>query len=222
MKRIFLGLALIFLAVGCQTVQSNAKAQPFPETWPQALKTPRSFAVDTPAGPYQGPVIWVDTLKMDLDASNPRSSTAVAANSQTADSQTAKVLTDWWIQELKTQGLQVVQSATPPANADYQLETVVPRLHYAVQGGYPAHIAYSTELACRLSHTKTGTVLLNRSLSNVVEQTALVNTMTKLPREPLAFEQVLLQKGVAPIMKTLAADVKTQLAQAESASSESE
>ena len=185
-------LPLIAIAVGFAGCQGTSQRYTFPATWPKGLHSPSSSGTSVAMA---GPAVWVEPLTHDLGEGNPPQKPA-------AGIPTNEVLTHLLVRKLQQAGVRVSERG-----AEYALVGTVPRLGYTERKGYPRKLFYTSQLAYQLIHRPTGAVVWKGNLSQDFEQTVLVNTMTKLPEDPDAPENVLLRKCVDPTWESIAADV---------------
>ena len=181
-------------AAGCAGKMSQPYA--FPAEWPSGLVWSGSTSsLAAPPEPV-GPPVAVEKFTLETGTGVPAS----------GPSTTAQMLTNLMVEKLKAAGVQVSDD-----NAEYTFRGTVPKLGYTERGGYPRKLYYTSELVYRLVHRPTGSVVWEGNLSQDFEQTVLVNTMTRMPKDPDAPEHVLLDKCIGPNWEIIAADVRDYL-----------
>lgn len=176
------------VGTGCS---AKVRVQPFPENWPQPLEPPAANAAPRPSGP----VVRVAPLVIERAPDR----TPVPSDGQP----TSAVLTDVLVSKLRAAGVNV---STRPA--DYRLEGVVPWLGTSARGGYPKQLTYQSTLAYRLVDERTGRVAMQRQVEHAVEQSVLVNTMSRLPYPEYANDQQVLERAITPAWETAASGVR--------------
>lgn len=186
-------LALILAAAsaaGCSA--KKTQVHPFPSSWPSLLEPP---AAGASVAPVVASTLWVEPLVVERVE-------GVDSRTTGAD-KTAGILTDILSQKLRAAGVNVSQKG-----ADYKLQGVVPWVGYTAQGGYPRQMIYGSGLAYRLVDQRTGRVVLERQVEQSVEQSVVVNTMTRLPYPDYAHEQEVVHRAVAPAWETAASGIQ--------------
>jgi hypothetical protein len=188
--------SLIWLLLAGALIPGCAASRPrrvvlFPERWPSSLDAGFEQAS---AHATNQPTVWVEPFVLEADA---------FASLSAAGEPTGEVLTRIFVERLLAAGVSV--SSRQPV---YVFSAVVPQLGYVEQGGFPRRITYFSRLVYRLTHRATGQRVWDGNLEQNFEQTVLVNTMTRLPAEPNAYERVLLEKCIRPTWGFVAADVR--------------
>lgn len=184
------------LLSGCQTTHQQRHS--FPSVWPEGVQ-PSSKTAALTAQTQVPASVWIGSIDMDPESSAVGSSTGSGRT-------TSAALRDLLSEKLRQAGIPVTDQPSR-----YTLIGVVPRMGYTARGGYPRKLIYTTELVYRLVDRNTGDILIDRSLQQEVEQTVLVNTMTKLPQDPNAPEQELLRQCMEPTFNLVASSVKESL-----------
>ncbi len=191
-KRCPLILALILLAsaaAGCAARKTDV--QPFPQSWPQPLEPP------APSSSTEASGLSVSVAPLVIERA-PGQGPGPAGGQPTS-----AVLTDVLVAKLRAAGVNV--SARP---ADYRLEGVVPWLGHSARAGYPKRLTYQSALAYRLVDERTGRVVMQRQVEHAVEQSVLVNTMSRLPYPEYAQDQQVLERAITPTWETAASGVQ--------------
>lgn len=196
-------VAALFFS-GCA---ATTEPHSFPATWPASLAQPgesQTFNKGGESAPEALPTLGVEAFALDIGQPPP-------GQEAQGGIPTAQVLKDLLVQQLRTNGVAVSPESNGNSRPDYGLSCVVSRLGYTVRSGYPRQIEYSTELVCALRETKSNQVLWEQTLEQVFEHKVLVNTMTKLPVDPYAHEEMLIERCVLPVWDAMAERVKLSL-----------
>ena len=203
-RKPFYSILILLELWGLAGCQGPVQRHSFPAVWPEGMAQPS-------AGKRRegtGPAVAVRPMTLDLEG------TASAAPARGAGPETSRMLTDLMIEKLVKAGIRVSEDEN---EAEYVFAGTIPKLGYTEKGGYPRKFYYTSELDYQLIHRPSGTVVWQGKLSQDFDQTVLVNTMTRLPKDPNAPEQILIQKCVGPNWETIAADLSAFLKKRSSA-----
>lgn len=201
--------ALVLAAAAGAGCAAKTSVQPFPQSWPQPLEPPAPGAAatripsaklgadpaeGTPAQP-SGPPVRVAPLVIEQAPGQ--------AAGPAGGQPTSEVLTSVLISKLRAAGVNVASGG-----ADYRLEGVVPWIGTSARAGYPKRLTYQSALAYRLVDERTGRVVMQRQVEHAVEQSVLVNTMSRLPSPEYAHDQQVLERAITPTWETAASGVQ--------------
>lgn len=184
-------LALILAAAGAGCA-AKTRAQPFPLSWPQPLEPPAPSSSSESSG-----LITVRVAPLVIERAGGQA--AVLAGGQP----TEEVLTRVLISKLRAAGVNVA-----PGGAEYRLEGVIPWIGTSARTGYPKRLTYQSALVYRLVDERTGRVVMQRQVEHAVEQSVLVNTMSRLPYPEYANDQQVLERAITPTWEVAASGVQ--------------
>lgn len=187
-------LTLVLAAAGAGCA-AKTHVQPFPQSWPQPLEPPADKAAR--AAPVESSRLAVRVAPLVIEREEAQ--VFGPQNSQP----TSEVLTDVLVSKLRAAGVTV--SSRP---ADYRLEGVVPWMGTSARSGYPKQFTYQSSLAYRLVDERTGRVVMQHQVEHAVEQSVLVNTMSRLPYPEYANDQQVLERAITPTWETAASGVQ--------------
>lgn len=179
---------------------AKTHVQPFPQSWPQPLEPPapgataRSSTGEAPAQPTE---LSVRVAPLVIEQA-PGQAAGPAGGQPTSE-----VLTHVLIAKLRAAGVSVSSRS-----ADYRLEGVVPWLGTSARTGYPKRLTYQSALAYRLVDERTGRVVMQRQVEHAVEQSVLVNTMSRMPYPEYAQDQQVLERAITPTWDSAASGVQ--------------
>lgn len=188
-----LGLACV-LCGGCATAPS-LETHPFAATWPGSVPLSE-----------HAPTVSVQPVQMALLPPP----LALPAPGQGIP--TPAALSALLVKYLHVNGVNAILEAPDNTTARYTLQCAVPQLGYTVRKGYPQQWQYEAQLDCTLQDEEKSGVVWKRSFSQRYEDTALLNLMTTLPKEPNKEERVLFRECIVPLWDVMASSVRTVLA----------
>jgi len=181
-----------FFLAGCASV---AKTYTFPSAWPVGLGQPtRSPLMETKATPSVG------VQRLQVAVAEPAEGQTVSKAAQTAD-----VLTDRLVERLNQKGIPAGRVSSVNPSDDYLLRVSIPRMDYTIQSGYPKRVIYATELELTMVHRTSGQVAWERKLTENFQETEILNMMSRLPKKADPHQEILLSKGIDPLMDRVAA-----------------
>lgn len=193
---VFILVLAAFVGAGCS---AKTHVQAFPQSWPQPLEPPVSAAK---ASGTEGAAPELTTLAVQVSPlvieQTPEQLASVGH-----DQTTSQVLTNVLVSKLRAAGVNV--SERP---ADYRLEGVIPWLGWSSRSGYPKQLTYQSVVAYRLVDERTGRVVMQHQVEHAVEQSVLVNTMSRMPNPQYAQDQQVLDRAITPALETAASGVQ--------------